>query len=149
MQTIHILAIVSTVLFVAYNIIINVINGKILPSLSDSFYLLNEKKNGLGYAFSVMLFIVVITLIPTAIDITPDVWKFIPFIMCGSLALQGSGQPMAFGVRNTLGSSVNRMGDSITGMDMLHCGNFPCWIGMDTLSFPVEAGVEVGQDLLA
>lgn len=90
MQTIHILAIVSTVLFVAYNIIVNVINGKILPSLSDSFYLLNEKKNGLGYAFSVMLFIVVITLIPTAIDITPDVWKFIPFIMCGSLALVGS-----------------------------------------------------------
>ena len=57
-----VLTVISMVIFTVYVTVITRIGG-ILPSLSDSYYLLEARKKGLGIAFYVMLALTVFTCI--------------------------------------------------------------------------------------
>ena len=64
-----ILALVALLIFVIYNVVAIKIFG--MPtSLSDTFYLYQSKKKGLGYIFSVMMYLMAGFLMPAWLSIT-------------------------------------------------------------------------------
>ena len=65
------------------------------PSLSASFYLLNEKRKGLGYLFIPTLMIAGFGLIPTMLDITPESVQFLGFFPGMFLCFVGAAPAFA------------------------------------------------------
>ena len=89
------LTIASLVIFLAYNIWIICKYG-VPPTLSDTFYLLQETKNGLGYLFTAMMFTISMLLIPGWLEVSEVIssWSkyllILPFITIGGLCFVGA-----------------------------------------------------------
>lgn len=64
--------------------------GKFPPSLSYTYYWLDEKKRGLGYIFTGMMFICAFGIIPAWIEATSDYWRFLPFLAVVGIGLVAS-----------------------------------------------------------
>ena len=59
------------------------------PSISDTFYLWDSKKRGLGYLFTAALFSVTFFVTPYWLEVTPDGFRFLAFLGGGALAFVG------------------------------------------------------------
>lgn len=78
---------ISFTIFALYVAIIIVTFG-IPTSLSDSFYLLEAKKKGIGYLFTGMMWIMGFLLLIPLLDNTPEYWQFLAFLpVVGILAV--------------------------------------------------------------
>ena len=83
---------IAFALFVTYNTIL-VINNGIPKSLSESFYIYDSKKKGLGYVFSAFLLTTVGLMLPSWLDvgefINPN-FTFLIFLTLASLLFVGA-----------------------------------------------------------
>lgn len=90
-----ILVLIAISIFIAYNIVAISYFG-IPKSLSDTFYYYQNKKNGLGYIFTLMMFTVVFTLMPAWLEITETIsaWSHyltvLPFFGAAMIAFVGA-----------------------------------------------------------
>jgi hypothetical protein len=90
-----ILALVAISIFVIYNAVAIHFFG-IPKSLSETFYLYQNKRSGLGYIFTGMMFTVALTLMPAWIEITEVIstWSHyltvLPFLGAGMIAFVGA-----------------------------------------------------------
>lgn len=81
-----VLLLISFVLFVAYTFTAtldySLTNRKLsIPeSLSSTFYLLEGHQHGMGYTFTLMMFLCAFTIIAPWIEATTDTFTFVPFI---------------------------------------------------------------------
>lgn len=70
--------------------------GIIPPSLSDSFYIYDRKKKGLGYIFTGMMFVIALILMMGWLELNDGFndWRsnftFLPFFCCASIAFVGA-----------------------------------------------------------
>lgn len=84
------LFIISCIIFFGYNIFI-ISKFGVPESLSDSFYLLNDIKKGLGYVFSIVLFSSVFTLLPVFMSVDSNTtFDFLKFFCAALLAFVGA-----------------------------------------------------------
>jgi hypothetical protein len=94
-MTITILTLLGMIVFTIYNACIL---GKfgVPNSLSNSFYLMNEVKKGLGYLFTIMMYIMAICLMPGWIEITETISEWsgnltaLPFLAASAIAFVGT-----------------------------------------------------------
>lgn len=90
-----ILSLVGILIFVVYNIVAIVKFG-IPSSLSVTFYLWNDVKKNVGYIFTVMMFLLALSLMPGWLEITETVstWSHyltvLPFLGAASIAFVGA-----------------------------------------------------------
>lgn len=90
-----ILALVAIGIFIIYNAVAIHFFG-IPKSLSETFYLYQNKKRNLGYIFTGMMFTVALTLMPAWIEITEVIstWSHyltvLPFLGAGMIAFVGA-----------------------------------------------------------
>ena len=90
-----ILALVAIGIFVIYNAVAIHFFG-IPKSLSETFYLYQNKKRNLGYIFTGMMFTIALTLMPAWIEITEVIstWSHyltvLPFLGAGMIAFVGA-----------------------------------------------------------
>jgi hypothetical protein len=84
-------------------------------SLSDSFYLLNKKKEGLGYLFSLTLFTMAFTLLPPwlSLPIGGD-YEVIKFFCCALLGFVGAAP--RFNEEDSGWHTVFAMGAAVLGL---------------------------------
>lgn len=61
--------------------------GKFPPSLSYTYYWLDEKKRGLGYLFTGVMFVCSLAIIPAWIEATNDYWTCLPFLAVVGLCM--------------------------------------------------------------
>lgn len=84
------LFIISFVVFFGYNIAI-ISKFGVPSSLSNSFYLLEDVKKGLGYLFTVMLYTTVFTLLPELMSVGSNpTFDFLKFFCAAMLGFVGS-----------------------------------------------------------
>lgn len=83
------LVIVSLVVFLAYLVGVICVFG-IPASISDTYYLLEKKRKGLGWLFTAMCWIVGGLLLPALLDMTPDSYQFSAFLACTGLMFVGA-----------------------------------------------------------
>jgi len=90
-----ILACIAIGIFIAYNIVVNSLIGKLPYSLSGTYYLLNEKYPGYGIAFSIMMISVFLLLIAPwmwlsgSISTLGSYLMVLPFISCACMCYVG------------------------------------------------------------
>lgn len=90
-----ILAIVSFLIFATYNTAI-VWKYGMPSSLSDTFYILQNQKKGLGYLFTGMMWTMAFTLVPAWVEISDAIggWEsnltFLAFLAAASIVFVGS-----------------------------------------------------------
>lgn len=95
MTTITFLTLIGMIIFVIYNAYILSKFG-VPHSLSNSFYLLNGIKKGLGYLFTIMMFIMSFCLMPGWIEITESIssWSHyltvLPFFAAALIGFVGA-----------------------------------------------------------
>jgi hypothetical protein len=84
------LFIVSFIVFALY--ITGILAAFGIPhSISDSFYLMNEKRNNLGYVFTLWCFVVAFSLIPVIFHLAEGEWfQFLGLFACGGLGFVGA-----------------------------------------------------------
>lgn len=63
-------------------------NWKVLPSLSESFYIFGNKPK--GYVFYGYLVLMIMLLLPPMLDKTPELWQFTAFFAIASLGFVGA-----------------------------------------------------------
>lgn len=84
-----ILTLISYVIFVLYNIFTLGEFG-VITSLSNSYYLYNEKKKGLGIIFSIVMIVCAGLLMPAWLDISNGSnFQFLAFLCCAMLCFVG------------------------------------------------------------
>lgn len=79
------LACVSFAVFVLYTVTASIdhyltMQGRLLPSLSESYYLLESHEDGMGYFFTGAMYICMASIVAYWVEVTPDAFRFIPFI---------------------------------------------------------------------
>ena len=83
------LLIISAIIFITY--IVTIIARFGIPeSISDSFYLLEQKRKGSGIAFMFLCVAVTFTLCPYWLEVSPDHIRFLVFLSGGGLLLTGA-----------------------------------------------------------
>lgn len=82
------LTLISLSIFLCYIVSMITIFG-IPASISDTYYLLENKRKGLGWMFTAMCVGVGGLLLPALLYITPDTFQFTSFLACGSLLFVG------------------------------------------------------------
>ena len=103
-----VLIIIGFVLLTAYVSIEWIVNKDVPTSISNSFYIYNEKKKGLGYVFTIFMFIEAYLMVVPMIDMGTDTtWQFLGFLCPAGIAFCGSA-PLSRGV--TLESKVHVVG---------------------------------------
>ncbi|MDR3140544.1 MAG: hypothetical protein LBU37_02265 [Tannerellaceae bacterium] len=95
------LFIVSFIVFALY--IIGILATFGIPhSISDSFYLMEEKRNNLGYLFTLWCFFIAFSLIPVIFHLTEGEWfQFLGLFTCGGLGFVGAA-PFFRGYEKTI-----------------------------------------------
>lgn len=83
------LIIISLVIFLTYMVGTYKYFG-IPASISDTYYLLENKCKGLGWLFTAMCWGVGCTLLPALLEMTPDNQQFSAFFTCAGLLFVGS-----------------------------------------------------------
>lgn len=71
-------------------------------SISNTYYLLEEKKDWLGHLFSAFYYIVGAFLLPNWVDITPENYKFTCFLSVAGLFFVGTAAQFKEGMTNTV-----------------------------------------------
>jgi hypothetical protein len=88
----NILALISGSLFIAYAVFISIFNRNILPSISESWYMLEDKKRLLGSIFTFWCVIIAFMQAPVLIDMleanNPNL-TFVGFLTAAGLAFVG------------------------------------------------------------
>lgn len=91
-----ILTLVGMVIFFSYTIA-QILVGCVIPtSLSDSYYLFESKKKGVGWAFTAMMWTVAMLLMPAWIELNEQFsdWRqcfsFLPFFTCAMIMFVGA-----------------------------------------------------------
>lgn len=59
-------------------------------SISDTYYMLERRKRGLGWLFTAMCWGVAFSLLPYLLDVTPDRYRFTAFLACAGLLFVGA-----------------------------------------------------------
>lgn len=93
-------------------------------SLSQSFYLLEDIKHGLGYIFTIVLWGMAFTLLPVWLS-TPigEDWEFLKFLCCASLCFVGAAP--RFLDQDSKVHTIAAITSAITGLLwILICTNF-------------------------
>ena len=85
----NILLTIAFTVFIIYNCISISLFG-IPRTLSETFYLYNGIKPRLGYIFTLMIFFVSISVLPSGIEYTQEPFKFVFFICTSLLAFVGA-----------------------------------------------------------
>ena len=83
------LAYISLIIFIVYVSSMIVMFG-IPASISDTYYLLERKRRGLGWLFTAFSWSVAFTLLPAWLDVTPLAYQFLPFLAAAGLAFVGA-----------------------------------------------------------
>lgn len=83
------LVIIALVVFLAYLVGVVCLFG-IPASISDTYYLLEKKRKGLGWLFTVMCWIVGGLLLPALLNITSESFQFTAFLSCAGLIFVGA-----------------------------------------------------------
>lgn len=103
-----ILALVALLIFVVYNGLM-IINFGMPSSLSDTFYLLQNKKKGLGYLFTAMMTSIAFILMPGWLSISDAIggWEsnltFMAFFACAGILFVGAAPAFRnIGIENTV-----------------------------------------------
>ena len=82
--------IISFVIFALYIIELIIVYG-VPYSFSDGFYILNEKKFGLGYLFTIWCFIIAFSVMPIMFHLSEDKWfQFLGLFAGGGLCFVGA-----------------------------------------------------------
>ena len=85
------LLIVSVVVFVAYIVAILFLNKGIPPSISESFYILDNKKKNLGYLFTLWCFGIGVSVMAVIFEVTEGEWfQFLGLFCGGGLGFVGA-----------------------------------------------------------
>lgn len=84
-----ILVCISFTLFVVYVAAMIVAFG-IPASISDTYYLLERKRRGLGWLFTAFCWGVSLTLLPAWLDMTPEAYQAVPFLAAAGLLFVGA-----------------------------------------------------------
>lgn len=83
------LVIISFIIFAAYLAVVIKMFG--LPaSISETYYLLENRRKGTGWLFTAMCWGVVGTLLPAWLDMTPDSYQFTAFLAAAGLLFVGA-----------------------------------------------------------
>ncbi|WP_348724582.1 glycosyl transferase [Parabacteroides goldsteinii] len=83
------LVIIALVVFLTY--LVGIISMFGIPaSISDTYYLLEKKRKGLGWLFTAMCWLVGGLLLPALLDITPESFQFTAFLSCAGLIFVGT-----------------------------------------------------------
>ena len=81
----EILVIISFCIYIVYNLI-SLYTFGVPGSLSNTYYLWNDLKQGAGYAFCACLGLMVTLLLPSWLEMSEgSPWQFLSFLICGSL----------------------------------------------------------------
>ena len=84
-----VLVIIALCVFLAY--LVGIICAFGIPaSISDTYYLLEKKRKGLGWLFTAMCWSVSGLLLPALLDMTPDSYQFTAFLSCAGLLFVGA-----------------------------------------------------------
>ncbi len=76
-------------LFIAY-LVYTLFTFGVPTSLSDTYYLFNEKKKGLGILFTLLMWLMTFTLVISMIEITNDNIEFLPFLCIMGIGFVGA-----------------------------------------------------------
>ena len=96
------LLIIIASVFVAYIASIIAINKGIPPSISESFYVLNNKKKGLGYLFTIWCFFIGVSVMAVIFEVTDGRWfQFLGLFCGGGLGFVGAA-PLFKGREKTI-----------------------------------------------
>lgn len=80
---------ISFVIFAAYVITMIVLFG-VPASISETYYLLEREGRGLGWLFTAFCWGVSFTLLPAWLDMTPEAYRFVPFLAAAGLLFVGA-----------------------------------------------------------
>lgn len=83
------MVLIAIIIFILY-LGVNIKWFGIPSSLSNTYYLLEEKKKGLGVMFTLMTWLVVFLLMPVWLDKTPENSQFLAFLASASLLFVGT-----------------------------------------------------------
>jgi len=85
------LLLLAIVIFAVYNFLVIKLNGELPTSISASFYILNEWKNGWGYLFTVWCFFTAYLIIALFLELSDGQWfQFLGFTAAAGLAFVGA-----------------------------------------------------------
>lgn len=84
-----VLVIISLCVFLSYLVGVICLFG-IPASISDTYYLLEKKRKGMGWLFTAMCWCVGGLLMPALIEMTPGIYEFTAFLACGGLIFVGA-----------------------------------------------------------
>jgi hypothetical protein len=77
--------------FLLYVVVTSLINGGAPQSLSQTYYILNRKKKGLGVLFTLLLWTIGFGLLPVLLEVSKDKWYgFVAFLTCAALCFVGT-----------------------------------------------------------
>lgn len=83
--------IISFVVFALYIIGLMIVEKTVPCSFSDGFYILNEKKQGLGYLFTLWCFFIALSVMPVMFHLTDGEWfQFLGLFTGGGLGFVGA-----------------------------------------------------------
>jgi hypothetical protein len=82
---------ISFAIFALYIISISLVERGVPHSISDSFYILNEKKRGLGYLFTIWCFVIAMSVMAVMFHLTDgERFQFIGLFTGGGLGFVGA-----------------------------------------------------------
>lgn len=80
---------ISFITFTAYVACMIALFG-VPASISETYYLLDRKRRGLGWLFTGFCWLVAGALLPPWLDMTPDTYRFVPFLAAAGLMFVGA-----------------------------------------------------------
>lgn len=92
-------------IFIAYNVVVNILIKRLPYSLSGTYYLLNDRWKGSGIAFSIMMIVAFLLLLTPwmwlscAISTVGSYLTILPFIACGCMCFVGIAPNIKFNKR--------------------------------------------------
>ena len=116
------LVIIAIIIFVTYLTAVICLFG-IPASISDSYYLFENKRKGFGWLFTAMCWIVGGLLLPALLEMTPDNYQFTAFLACAGLIFVGTAPQFKL----SLTGSVHYSGAAVCVLASQVWVGFICW----------------------
>lgn len=90
------LAIISAIVFAIYLVLMAKLHG-IQPSISDNYYVSRHP-----WTFTLVMWLVAITMLPPMLDATTEAWQFTAFLACAGIAFVGAAAAYKQSLTNTV-----------------------------------------------
>lgn len=90
------LAIISAILFAIYLYVMAKLHG-IQPSISDNYYVSRHP-----WTFTLIMWLVAFTMLPSMLDATSETWQFTAFLACAGIAFVGAAAAYKQSLTNTV-----------------------------------------------